>query len=109
MAAGCEPRLPGSTGRPFSAAERGVSRAPTSPAGLPVMHSSVHELIDRKIGRLVWIVGGQIPVELDAQAWLVARMQPALGEGVRVRERLVGQLDMRHVLLNAEVVNGEAE
>jgi hypothetical protein len=34
-------------------------------------------------------------------------MHPAVSESVCVRERLVSQLDMRHVFLNAKVVNAK--
>jgi len=71
------------------------------------MHCSVHELIDWKIGRLVGVSGGEFLIEFDAESWFVAWMKPSLRESVGMRKRLVGQLDMRHVFLNAEVVNGE--
>src|SRR5215212_4478247 len=100
-------RFRGTTGRPLSAAACGVRRASTSSADLPVMHCSVHQLIDRKVGRLVGVSGGEFLIEFDAEPWFVAWMKHSLRESVGMRKRLVGELDMRHVFLNAEVVNGE--
>lgn len=73
------------------------------------MHRSVHELIDRKIGRLIGIAGSEFLIQLNAKARFVARMQTPFGESVRVWEGLVGQLDMWHVFLNTEVVNRKAQ
>jgi hypothetical protein len=71
-------RRRGNTGKPLSAAERGVRRASTGSArmcpelveglirvALPVMHRSIHELIDREVGRLIGIAGSEFLIELN--------------------------------------------
>src|SRR4029450_7182888 len=100
-------RCRGNTGKPLLAAERGVRRASTGSArmcpelvegligvALPVMHRSVHELIDRKIGRLIGIAGSELLIQLNAKARFVAWMQTPFGESVRVWGGLVGQREM---------------
>jgi hypothetical protein len=72
------------------------------------MHGAVRQLADRKIGRLIGVPGRQLLVQLDAESGLVPPVQRAVGESVRVGERLVGDLCVWHVLLDAEVVDVEA-
>src|SRR5690348_4337849 len=86
---------------------------PTSGAGcralLPVEKSAVELAVDGQVGALVGILRGEGFVQIDAESGRVAGVHIAVAEGIMVRENGVGFGGVRHMLLNAEVVDGEAE
>src|SRR5579863_2104226 len=76
---------------------------------LPVGYCSVELAIDGKIGALIGILSGQRLIQVDTQPRSVAGKHHAVFEGVIVREYGVGLFGMRHVLLDAEVMDRRAE
>src|SRR3981081_2975277 len=76
---------------------------------LPVGEGTVEFAGDGEIGALVGEFGGEGFVDVDAEAGGVAGVHVAGVEGVVVGEDFVGEFRVVHVLLDAEVVDGEAE
>ena len=77
--------------------------------GLPVGEGAVEFASYGEVGSLVGVFGGEDFVDVDAEAGGVAGVHVASVEGVVVGEDLVGERGVVHVLLDAEVVDGEAE
>src|SRR3712207_3673648 len=93
-------RDPGSTGTPCDRARSASS---------PVMDGPVPQLRHGQVGALVRVAAGELLVQGDAQPGLVAGVHGPVGEPVGVREGLVGERGVRHVLLDTEVVDREPE
>lgn len=73
------------------------------------MHRAVEQAVRRQVRGLVRVVGREPLVEVDAQARFVARLQATVGELQDRSEDLPRPLAVDHVLLDAEVVQGDAQ
>ena len=58
---------------------------------------------------MIGILRGQLLVDVDPEAGSISRVHVPFAETVPMGEHLVGQTGMRHVFLDAEVVDGEPE
>src|SRR5262249_30769960 len=76
---------------------------------LPAVNGSVQEAARGQVGAVLRVLGGQLLVEVDAQSRGFARVEHAVLEAVGVREDPVRLLGVAHVLLDAEVVDGQVE
>src|SRR5690606_28803753 len=77
--------------------------------GSPVVDGAVRQPVHGQVRLGVLERRGGVLVELDTQAGCVARVQEAAVERVRRAEHLQGGLVVRHVLLDAEVVDRHAQ
>src|SRR5829696_7912717 len=76
---------------------------------LPVVHRSVQPAVHWQVGTHVRMLRGERLVDIHAQPRCIARMhEPAL-ESVCVRKHAVSLGVVRHVFLDAEVVDAQAE
>src|SRR5882762_11004413 len=77
--------------------------------GLPTMHGAVELAIDGQVCAAVRVCGGDLLVDIDAEAGGVAGVHHAVGESVGVGEDAIGFISVAHVFLNAEIVDAEIE
>src|SRR5690348_7170901 len=76
-------------------------------AASPVMDRAVLEPVEGQVRRLVGEALGRGQVERDAEPGLLAGVQVAVREGEGLREHLVREGAVAHVLLDPEVVDGQ--
>src|SRR5882672_9179164 len=77
--------------------------------GLPTMHGAVELAIDGQVCAAVRVRGGDLLVDIDAEAGGVAGVHHSVGEGVGVGEDAIGFIGVAHVFLNAKIVDAEIE
>src|SRR5229473_3103480 len=76
---------------------------------LPAVHSAIELAIDGQVGAAVRIGGGELLIDIDAEAGSVARVHHPVGKSVGVRKDAIGFVGVAHVFLNAEIVDAEIE
>src|SRR5258708_23684978 len=76
---------------------------------LPAVHGAVELAIDGQVGAAVRIVGGELLIDVDAQAGGVAGVHHSVGEGVGMRKDAIGFGGVVQVFLNAEIVDADIE
>ena len=76
---------------------------------LPVGEGAVEFARDGQVGALIGMLRGQGFVDVDAETGRFAGMHVTSVECVVMREDFVGESGVMHVLLDAEVMNSEAE
>src|SRR5699024_1971616 len=75
----------------------------------PIVDRTVVKTIDGQVCGGIRVFGGQILVELNAQARGITGMEEPPVEGVGGLEDLESICAVRHVLLDAEIVDGQAQ
>src|SRR5882724_7542247 len=77
--------------------------------GLPAVHGAVEFAIDGQVCAAVGVGGGDLLVDIDAEAGGVAGVHHSVGESVGVGKDAIGFVSVAHVFLDAEIVDAEIE
>jgi len=73
------------------------------------MHCSIQLAVHRQICPLIWIFRRQLFVDVHTNPGRISGMHRSIFERIRMREHLIGFRRVRHVFLNAEVMDAEIE
>src|SRR5260370_40908738 len=92
-------------------ASRRLGRAKARPYNcsiqlLPTVHGAVELAIDGQVRAAIGIVGGELLVNIDAEAGSITGVHHSVGTGVGVWKDAISLIGVTHVFLNAEIVTG---
>src|SRR4051794_40719291 len=75
----------------------------------PIVHRAVLQPVHRQVGALVGVTGGELFIELDAEAGGVTGVERYVAKAVAVREDGVRLLGVAHIFLDSEIRHRQVE